>query len=400
MMMSGEYSERFSKLNPFLDVGMIRVGGRLRHSSLPYGVKHAWILPNKDEIVQRLIETAHRENLHIGPSALLAQIRRQFWILGARSAVRKVTKNCVQCFRLNPPCAGQFMGDLPMARCDKAPAFIRVGVDFAGPILIKQTGRRLAPVKGYVCVFVCMVTKVIHLEVVEDLSADAFIAALHRFVSRRGVPEQIYSDNGTNFVGARNELNELYRLFKQQDTDFKIFEFCQPWQIEWKMIPPNAPHMGGIWEAGVKSFKTIFKKKCQSSLLTMFEFSTLLCQIEAQLNSRPLYGPSDDPSEFEPLTPGHFMIDRPLSAIPEPSYDGIPLQVRQNWNKRKENILPGTVVIIKDDNLPPQKWRLGKVESTCIGADGLIRVVDVRTKAGLLRRPIHKLTPLPILNNI
>ncbi|XP_062537605.1 uncharacterized protein LOC134205912 [Armigeres subalbatus] len=235
---SGEYCKRFKTLNPFLDDGMIRVGGRLRHSSLPYGVKHQWILPKNDETVQRLIQTVHRENLHIGPSALLAQLRRQFWILGARSAVRKVTRNCVRCFRLNPPCANQFMGDLPVARCDQASSFMKVGVDFAGLILIKQRGRKMAPVKGYVSVFVCMVTKGIHLEVVEDLSTDAFIAALQRFVSRRGVPEQIFSDNGTNFIGARNELNELYRLFKQQATELKIFEFCQPRQIQWKMIPP------------------------------------------------------------------------------------------------------------------------------------------------------------------
>ncbi|XP_062538129.1 uncharacterized protein LOC134206429 [Armigeres subalbatus] len=424
---SGEYCKRFSTLNPFLDDGMIRVGGRLRNSSLPYGVKHQWILPNQDKMVQRLIEAIHRENLHIGPSALLAQLRRQFWIVGARSAVRKVTRNCVRCFKLNPPCATQFMGDLPVARCDKAPAFVKVGVDFAGPILIKQTGRKAAPVKGYISVFVCMVTKGIHLELVEDLSADAFVAALLRFVSRRGVPEQIFSDNGTNFVGARNELNVLYKLFKEQATTLKIFEFCQPRQIEWKMIPPNAPHMGGIWEAGVKSTKTILKKKCQSSLLNTSEFSTLLCQIEAQLNSRPLYAPSEDPSELEPLTPGHFMIDRPLTAIPEPSCEGIPvnrlsrwqyvqrlredfwkrwsqeylleLQKRNKWNKRQGNIKPGMVVLIKDDNLPPQYWKMGKVENSYLGSDGFVRVVDIRTKGGLLKRPIHKLAPLPILDN-
>ncbi|XP_065078611.1 uncharacterized protein LOC135701683 [Ochlerotatus camptorhynchus] len=424
---SCEYCKRLSKLNPFLDDGLIRVGGRLRHSSLPYGVMHQLVLPSHELIVQSLIVALHRENLHAGPSALLAQLRRQFWVLGARSAVRKVTRNCVRCFKIKPPIANQCMGDLPVARCDKAPAFLKVGVDFAGPMLIKQTGRKAAPLKGYISVFVCMVTKGIHLEVVENLSSDAFIAALHRFVSRRGVPEEIFSDNGTNFIGARNELNELCRLFKQQVTEQKIFEFCHIRQIQWSTIPPNAPHMGGIWEAGVKSTKTVLKKICQSSLLTMPEFSTLLCQIEAQLNSRPLYALSDDPSEPEPLTPGNFMIDRPLTAIPEPSYEGIPvnrlsrwqyvqrlrsdfwkrwsqeylleLQLRQKWTKKRGNINPGMVVLIKDDNLPPQYWKIGKVEKTYSGADGMVRMVDVQTKDGLLKRPIHKLAPLPILDN-
>lgn len=280
-------------LCPVLDDGLLRVGGRLRQSSLSFENKHQWILPNCNPTVENLIMTIHKENLHAGPSALMAIIRREFWILKPRSTIRKVTRSCVQCFKVRPKLANQLMGDLPISRCDRAPAFQKVGVDFAGPILVKQTGRKATPMKGYICVFVCLVTKGIHLEAVENLSTEAFLAALVRFVSRRGLPEDMFSDNGTNFVGAKHELHELYELFKQQKTEREIFEFCYPRQINWRMIPPNAPHMGGLWEAGVKSTKTILKKVCQSAMLTMIEFSTLLCQIEALLNSRPLYAPSD-----------------------------------------------------------------------------------------------------------
>ncbi|XP_062713741.1 uncharacterized protein LOC134290591 [Aedes albopictus] len=324
---------------------VIRLGERLRHSSLPYGVKHQWILPKNDETVERLIRAVHRKNLHIGPSALLAQLRRQFWILGARYAVRKVTRNCVRCFRLNPPCANQFMGDLPIARCDKAPAFVKVGVDFAGPMLIKQRGRKAPPLKGYVSVFVCMVTKGIHLEVVEDLSADAFIAAFQRFISRRGVPEQIFSDNGTNF----------------EVTELKIFEFYQARQIEWKMIPPNAPHMD---------------------------------RSSAQFSAEE----SEDSSELEPLTPGNFMIDRPLTAIPEPSYDGIP-ENRLSRSQYVQRLRQEFWKRWSEEYLLELQVRQGKIEAAYTGADGLVREMDVRTKAGILKRPIHKLAPLPILDN-
>ncbi|XP_058827697.1 uncharacterized protein LOC131687629 [Topomyia yanbarensis] len=177
-----------------------------------------------------------------------ATLRRQFWVPNGRSAVRKITRSCVQCFKTKPTTVGQFMGDLPASRCERAPAFQKVGLDYAGPILLKQPGQKAVAVKGYICIFVCMVTKGIHLEAVESLSTDSFIAALHRFVSRRGVPEDMFSDNGTNFVGAKNRLHELYQMFKQQLTERKLFEFCQPRKINWKMIPPSAPHMGGIWE--------------------------------------------------------------------------------------------------------------------------------------------------------
>ncbi|XP_058448938.1 uncharacterized protein LOC131428895 [Malaya genurostris] len=305
----GEPSKKFHNLSPFLDDGMLRVGGRLRHSNLPYSTKHQYILPHHNIVVQNLVRCIHKENLHVGPLVLLAAVRRQFWVTNARSVARKITRSCVQCFKVKPIITGQFMGDLPSTRCDRSLSFQRVGLDFAGPFLIKQAGRNAAPVKGYICVFVCMVTRGIHLEAVENLSTEAFIAALLRFVSRRGVPQELLSDNGTNFVGAKHELHDLYQLFKLQQMEKKIFEFCQPREIKWKMNPPGAPHMGGMWEAGVKSVKTILKRVCKTSLLTMVEFATLLCQIEVVLNSRPLYAHSDDPIDPEALTPGHFLID-------------------------------------------------------------------------------------------
>lgn len=270
-----------------------------------------------------------------------------------------------------------------------------------------------------------MVTKAMHLEAVENLSTDAFLAAFQRFVSRRGVPEEVYSDNGTNFIGAKSELNELYQLFKSDVTNKKLSEYCQVKEIKWTTIPPSAPHFGGLWEAGVKSVKTVLKKVYQSASLTIMEFATLLCQIEAILNSRPLFAHSPDPNDPQVLTPGHLMIDRPLTAIPEPSLSDIPinrlskwqhiqllrqhfwqrwskeylveLQKRSKWTKKQVNVVPDTIVLLKEDNIPPQQWRMGKIVNTYPGPDGLIRVMDVRVGSSVFKRPIHKLAPLPMM---
>ncbi|XP_062714046.1 uncharacterized protein LOC134290850 [Aedes albopictus] len=424
-LQAGEPCKRIGNLNPFLDDGLLRVGGRIRHSKLAYEVKHQWIVPDKHPVTRKLIAAVHRENLHAGPSSVITALRERYWILNARSTVRKVTRSCITCFKSSPKLAEQFMGDLPSYRITAAPTFLKVGVDFAGPIFIKQTARKAAPLKGYICVFVCMVSKAMHLEVVENLSTEAFLAALQRFVSRRGVPEEVYSDNGTNFIGARSELRELYELFKSDLTNGKLSQFCQVKEIKWTTIPPNAPHFGGLWEAGVKSVKSVLKKVYQSASLTIMEFATLLCQIEAILNSRPLFAHSSDPNDPTVLTPGHLMINRPLTAIPEPSLEDIPinrlskwqhiqllrqhfwqrwskeylveLQCRSKWTKKHLNVVPNMIVLLKEDNVPPQQWKMGRIVKTYPGPDDLTRVVDVRVGNSVFKRPIHKLAPLPIL---
>ncbi|XP_058816629.1 uncharacterized protein LOC131679895 [Topomyia yanbarensis] len=164
-VLTGEPCKYMQNLCPLLDhEGLLRVGDRLRHSKLPFDVKHQWILPANNPVVRSLIKALHQENLHVGPSELMAILRQQFWIPKCRNTIRLITRICVRCFKVNPKTLNQFMGDLPGCRLEKAPAFLKVGVDFAGPIMIRQGVRKAIPVKGYICVFICMVTKGIHLE--------------------------------------------------------------------------------------------------------------------------------------------------------------------------------------------------------------------------------------------
>lgn len=158
-----------------------------------------------------------------------------------------------------------------------------------------------------------------HLEVVSDYSSDAFLAALRRFVSRRGLCHTIYSDCGTNFVGADNQLRALFSASGAGGR--RIADGLASLGIQWRFNPPAAPHFGGLWEAAVKSMKHHLRRVLGESTLTYEEMATLLTQVEACLNSRPLQALTDDPEDTAALTPGHFLIGSAINAVPEPTID-------------------------------------------------------------------------------
>lgn len=198
------------------------------------------------------------------------------------------------------------MSALPSASVTKSKIFAHTGVDYAGPFdlrLSKHRGR--GTFKGFVAVFVCISTKAIHLELASDLSSKSFIAAFKRFTSRRGVCTDIYSDNGTNFVGANRELTTNFEEAIKQITS-NVADSLAIQGTTWHFIPASSPHFGGLWEAGVKSFKHHLRRILNNTTLTYEEFYTLLTQIEASLNSRPLCPISSDPNDIDALTAGHF----------------------------------------------------------------------------------------------
>ncbi|XP_038106766.1 uncharacterized protein LOC119766348 [Culex quinquefasciatus] len=256
---NGESVGRNSPLrwfNPKLaDDNLIRVGGRLGLSQETDSTKHPIVLPARHPLTKMLFEDYHERLLHAGPQLMLATVRLKYWPLGGRSVARQILHNCQRCFRTKPIQIQQFMGELPSARVTVARPFSKVGVDYFGPVYIRPGPRRVA-IKAYVAVFVCMGTKAAHLELVTDLSTDRFIQALRRFIGRRGLPAEIFSDNGTNFVGARNRLQELFELLRSKDHSEKVSQECTDQGIQWHFNPPGAPHFGGLWEAAVRSAKT------------------------------------------------------------------------------------------------------------------------------------------------
>lgn len=294
---------------------LIRVGGRLGHSQESDNTKHPVVLPARHPFTRILIQHYHHRLLHAGPQLIMASVRQKYWPLGGRSVARNVVYNCRRCFLVKPTAVQQFMGELPAARVTVARPFSKTGVDYFSPVYIRPGPRRPA-VKSYVALFICMCTNAVHLELVSDLSTDRFIQAFRRFIGRRGCCSDVYSDNGTNFVGARNQLQQLFDLLRSKHHQDLVSHDSAKEGIQWHFIPPAAPHFGGLWEAAVRSAKIHILKVIGDTPVSIEDFNTLLVQVEACLNSRPITEMSDDPNDLEPLTPAHFLIGTSLRQLP------------------------------------------------------------------------------------
>lgn len=420
-----ESNSKLLKLSPILDENnLICISGRLAASFLTYREQHPIILPSNHHFTSLIIDSIHRRTLHGGTQLTLAMIRKQFWILRARAVVGHHIHKCITCHRLKAATATQLMGNLPAPRVRPSRAFLHTGIDFAGPINIRTSkGRGHKSYKGYIAVFVCLCVKAIHLEAVSDLTSDAFIAAFHRFTSMHGRPSDIYTDNGTNFVGASNQLEVEKQIFVKTIERELVHEINND-GIKWHFIPPAAPHFGGLWEAGVKSVKHHLRRIVGNSTLTFEEMTTVLYRISACLNSRPLCPFSADPDDFTALTPGHFMIGDALLSVPERSLLETNvnrlnrwqllthmfqsfwqrwhseyltrMQERPKWLRQSTNFEINDMVLIKDERLPPLQWLLARVIDLHPGPDNIVRVVTLRTKNGIFKRPITKLCRLPI----
>lgn len=257
------------------------------------------------------------------------------------------------------------------------------------------------------------------MELISNLSSEAFIQSLRRFVSRRGRPSKIFSDNGSNFVGALRELKQFFI----ENTE-KIINEAHSQYIEWSFIPPYSPHFGGLWEAAVKSVKHHLKRVLANTNLLFEEFSTILSQIEAILNSRPLCPLSPDPNDLGTLTPAHFLIGRPIIAVSDQDVIDInlnrlsrfqllqqttqhfwnrwkkdyiaELQVRTKWKSSKGELSEGSLVLIKGEHTLPTQWLLGRILKVHKGADGIARVATIKTSGNIIKRGFQKICPLPI----
>jgi len=215
------------RLNPFIDdSGILRVGGRLKASFLPYTTKHPILLPGTHTFSRLIIIHEHEKHFHAGSQATLAAIRQKYWLVSARNIVRQIIHKCVICFRSSPKSASTKMGNLPEARVNvPAKAFDKCGVDYAGPLYYKDGIRKNAKlIKCYISIFVCLATKAVHIELAANLSTEAFFNVFKRFISRRGCPSEIFSDNGLNFVGAERELNELADLLKNKQIRHRVID--------------------------------------------------------------------------------------------------------------------------------------------------------------------------------
>ena len=404
-------------VDPFIgETGLLQVGGRLQNADLPELTRNPIILPDKDYLTELIVKDVHEKAYHAPIETTLSLLRQKYYVIHGRQAVRRVIHKCLICKRFKTKAMNQKMGNLPEHRVTVAPAFADVGIDFTGVLHIKE-GEKIR--KGYICVFTCAHSRMVHFELSLSLTTEEFLQALRRFLNRRGWCRSIESDNQTSFQKANKLLQTTFekKLWKNFDRE-QIEKFAAENGIKWRFITERSPFRGAYWERINRSLKEPLRKVLGNALLTYTELYTILTDIEAVMNQRPLSYHGSDPKDPEPITPSQLAIGRDLKELPPICGDGkvsisrryrylqttlnhfwkrwikeyLPnLQIRSRWKTEEKPIKVGDVVFIADDKTSRPSWPLGRISKVILSRDGLIRTAQVKTKNGLLTRPIQKI---------
>lgn len=353
---------------------------------------------------------------HPGPERVLADIRRKYWILRGRQAIRKHQNQCQTCkkWKANPVIPK--MADLPPARLRLSkPPFWSTGMDCFGPFTV-TLGRRSE--KRWGLLFKCLTTRCIHIETLNKMDADTFLMAFRRFVSRRGKPFELISDCGTNFKAGEAELK---CAFEAMAPTLKR-ELAQS-QVHFRFNPPSAPHFGGSWEREIKSIKSALNVALGNQTSSDAVLNTVLIEVEGILNSKPLGYLSSDIADPDPVTPNMLLMGRPDCSLPQAIYCDsellgkrkwrhsqiladrfwtafirhyLPtLQSRTKWEKDRTNLNPGQIVLLVDPQSPRASWSIGKITETYPGNDGKVRSAKLIINKKEYLRPVSRLIPLP-----
>ena len=323
-----------------------------------------------------------------------------------------IQRNCNKGKLLRAKVGDQLEAQLPECRVTpNHPSFYRCGIDYMSPVMIKQ-GRNI--LKRYIAVFTCLASRAVHLEVSNSLDTSSFLMTFHRFAARRGRPSVIFSDNGTNFVGAERELKDALKSWDKT----VLQEVMLKQQMKWHFNPPAASHQGGVWERVIRTIRKVLSALTMDRILNDETLHSFIVEVEQIINSRPITPVSSDPADDLPLTPKILLIGRLQSDLPPGQFiraDGyrkswklvqfladqfwsqwlklyIPcLQARHKWFKQKRNLAVGDVVLIADDNTKRSCWPKAVVEETFPDKDGLVRRSRLRTACSSLTRDIRKL---------
>ncbi|XP_077991041.1 uncharacterized protein LOC144445377 [Glandiceps talaboti] len=431
---SVQMKSSLSPLNPYLDdQQVLRVGGRLDRSTMTEQVKHPMILPRKSHVTTLIIRWCHERVAHQGRGITINKLRSSgFWVVNCSAAVTTCIFRCIECRKLRGKANTQRMADLPKDRLEPSPPFTYCGMDCFGPFLIKE---RRSEVKRYGVIFTCLALRAIHTEVVEEMSTDAFLNCLRSFIAIRGPVRHIRCDRGSNFVGAKNELQHGL----QNLDEGKIKDALSKHQCDFVFNSPASSHMGGIWERQIRSVRNVLQGilDLAGTRLNTSSIRTFLYEAMAIVNSRPLTVQNlNDPTGPSPLTPNQLLTMKSDIVLPPPGnfvredlyarkrwravqYLAntfwtrwrkeylLNLQSRQKWRETKRNIQVGDIVLLKEEDTIRSQWRLAKVTETIHDEDGLVRRVKILmgdpnlskqgkriSKLTFLERPIHKLVLL------
>ncbi|XP_044756949.1 uncharacterized protein LOC123315351 [Coccinella septempunctata] len=401
-------NDAIKSLFPFKDEsGVLRIRTKLVNLEDSFDFRYPIVLP-KHPLVVRLIREEHERACHVGVQGLLCRLREKYWIIGGRKTVRSVISKCVICKRFMSKRLETLPSALPEDRVRDVSVFEVIGIDLTGPVHLRD-GR-----KAWIAVFTCAVYRAIHLELLTSLSTEIFIQSLRRFIARRGRPKIIYSDNGTNFVGA-------YNMFKSLDWSI-VTKFCSLERIIWKFNPPAAPWWGGFWERLIRILKNLLRRTLGKASLNFEEMFTVLCDCEAVINSRPITFLSDSVDDLCPLTPAMFIQD--IKEIGVNDCDVVECskltrrakyrqklgeQLRKRFRieylgqlkhrfktQSVRQLKVGEVVLVGNDNSKRGDWPLACVTELFPGKDGSVRLVRLRTSAGEILRSVQRIFPLEL----
>lgn len=418
-------TNKLHKLSPFVDEhGVLRVGGRLTRSSLHPHVKHPAIIPKTSHVSSLLIKHYHEKVQHQGRGITVNELRSNgIWVTGCSSAVASHIYKCTTCRRYRRNAQDPKMADLPEDRMEMTPPFTYCGIDCFGPFYVKEARKEL---KRYGLIFTCMCSRAIHIEMLDDLTTDAFINALRAFMAIRGNVRQLRCDQGTNFVGARREfLNAMKDLDQEQMKEYGC---------EFLMNTPSSSHMGGVWERLIRTIRSVLTAILDQSAkrLDSASLRTFLYEVMAIINSRPLTTEHLNDPNMEPLTPNHILMMKSSIISPPPgeyvSQDLylrkrwrqvqfltnefwrrwkkeylLSLQQRQIWHKDKRDTMVNDIVIVCEDSSPRNQWKIARVAEVYPSPDGRVRKVKLllsdssldnqgkrTTKPTYLDRPVQK----------
>ena len=418
------------ELDPFLDdEGILRAGGRLRRAKLLYGEKHPALLPKDHHVSHLIVRHYHAVNHHQGRQITHGAIRQAgYWLIGGHRLVSSELQQCVTCRKLRGQAVEQRMADLPADRTEVAPPFTNVGFDVFGPWPVQTRKMRggAANSKRWGLVFTCLSSRAVHIEVLESMDASSFICALRRFFALRGPASVLRCDRGTNFVGGKSEFDAALKEMDQK----KIERYAKEEGCEWVMNPPHASHFGGVWERQIGTIRRVLDAmfaQLGSTQLSHELLVTLMAEVTAIVNARPITPIPSDADDPRPLSPAMLltMKTRPLGPppgnfLPSDLYarrrwrriqylaDQFwvrwrreylqSLQRRRKWNTTSRDLTIGDVVIMKEEGAHRNSWPMGRVSNTIRSKDGHVRTVEVTLvqdgKRKTFLRPVKELVLL------
>ena len=403
-------AHRLTSLSLFVDYReTIRLCGRITNSSLHYSLKHPWLIPYGSPLSHLILSHYHSLVHHQGRHLTHGAIQNAgFFLEKGTKSVRRFLDNCIVCEKLRGTLLEQKMADLPSDRLEEVPPFTNSGMDVFGPLHITDgnaTRRTNATKKVWGILFTCLVSKAVHIEPLPSLDTPSFINAFRRFYAIRGNCKILRSDQGTNFMGARN-LKESSVLLSSLETEI-LSKDCV-----WHVNPPHASHFGGIWERKIGSIRRIMDatyRQLGNRTLSRDEYSTLLAEVSAIINNTPLWAISPSADDLLPLSPSMLLTlrDSPnsqfcdslthsdLVAYGKNRWKRVQyladqfwsrwrreylqqLQERSKWVVEKPSLEIGDIVLIKDKAAKRNFWPLGRVVVVYKSKDNLVRSVSIK----------------------